>query len=186
MDTNRISLGEIAQTIPVEEPIYLALGNATIEIHRTISYSDVLDMMQWCIDLAVGGKSFISAPLVRIVKDFAILSAYTNLECGMAKTYETVEDLYRDYDFIKAYGIIDEIKPKLNQDQIAFFERALNKTIDSILTYRNSAKGIVDALTAEAEVDSQKIEDALSIFTDTDQQDKVKQLIETARVIQGN
>lgn len=185
MDTNRISLSEIAQATPVEEPIYIALGNATIEVRRRISYEEILNMMQWCIDMIVGEKPFLSAPLTRIVKDFAILNAFTNLDCGVSKTYEEISDLYADYDFIKAYGILDEILPKLNQEQIKFFERTLDKTMESIIAYRNSAKGIVDALAAEAEEDSNKIERALSLFSSEEQQEQVKRLIETAQKIQG-
>ena len=99
MDNNRIpvsAFGAVAQ----EEPIYLQIGEATIELRHRISYEEILNMMQWCIDMIVGERPFMSAPLNRIVKDFAILNAYTNLDMGITHAYTEMSDLYAEYDVI--------------------------------------------------------------------------------------
>lgn len=184
MDNNRIcvaTIGAVAQ----EEPIYLQVGEATITLRRRISYEEILNMMQWCIDMIVGEKPFMSAPLNRIVKDFAILNAYTNLDLGISKGYDEMADIYAEYDVIQAFDVMQNVLEKIDRRQVEFFEKTLDETLESILAYRNSAKGIVDALAAEAEADGEKMEKAMSFFNNPEQQAQVKGLIETAKSIQG-
>lgn len=184
MDNNRISISAIGAA-PTVEPIYLQVGEATIEVKPRISYEEILNMMQWCIDMIVGEKPFMSAPLNRIVKDFAILNAYTNLDLGVTHEYSDMSTIYQEYDIVKAHGVLENVMLKIDADQIAFFEETLDKTLESILAYRNSAKGIIDALAADAENDSEKLEKALNIMSDTNSQSQIKTIIETAKAIQG-
>lgn len=184
MDNNRIpvsAFGAVAQ----EEPIYLQIGEATIELRHRISYEEILNMMQWCIDMIVGERPFMSAPLNRIVKDFAILNAYTNLDMGITHAYTEMSDLYAEYDVIQAYDVMSNVLEKVDKKQIVFFEETLDKTLDSILAYRNSAKGIVDALSIDAEQDTSKMEDALGFLKDGASQEQLKEILEAAKAIQG-
>lgn len=184
MDANRIPIAAIG-TVAQEEPIYVQIGEATIEVRRRISYEEILNMMQWSIDMIVGEKPFMSAPLNRIVKDFAILNAYTNLDLGITHSYDEMSDIYAEYDILQAFDVMSNILEKIDKRQIEFFESTLDETLLSILAYRNSAKGIVDALAADADQDNAKMGEALKILTDPAQQDQVRSLIETAKAIQG-
>ena len=150
MDNNRISISALGAT-SVEEPIYLQIGEATIELRRCIPYEELLNVMQWTIDMIVGEKPFMSAPLKRIVKDFAILNAYTNLDCGVTHEFTEMGEIYAEYDAIQRFGVMEEVLPKLDKKQVDFFEKTVDETLDSIVAYRNSAKGIIDALAADAE-----------------------------------
>lgn len=181
---NRISVAAIGTVAP-EEPIYLQIGEATIELRHRISYEEILNMMQWCIDMIVGEKPFMSAPLTRIVKDFAILNAYTNLDLGVSHAYNEMSDIYAEYDVIQAFDVMPNVLEKIDHQQVEFFEKTLDKTLESILAYRNSAKGIVDALTADAEADSDKMEKAMALLNNAEQQSQVKAVLEAAKAIQG-
>lgn len=184
MDNNRISIAAIG-TVAQEEPIYLQIGDATIEVRRRISYEEILNMMQWCIDMIVGEKPFMSAPLNRIVKDFAILNAYTNLDLGVTHSYEEMSDIYAEYDIIQAFGVMSNVLEKIDKEQVSFFETTLDVTLESILAYRNSAKGIVDALAIDADTDSARMEKAMTFLQNSEQQEKVKTILEAAKAIQG-
>lgn len=181
---NRISVAAIG-TVAQEEPIYLQIGEVTIELRRRISYEEILNMMQWCIDMIVGERPFMSAPLTRIVKDFGILNAYTNLDLGVSHPYDKMSDIYAEYDVIQAFDVMPNILEKIDRRQVEFFEETLDKTLESILAYRNSAKGIVDALAADAEADSKKMEKAMSLLNNAEQQSQVKAVLEAAKAIQG-
>lgn len=181
---NRISVAAIGN-VAQEEPIYLQIGEATIELRRRISYEEILNMMQWCIDMIVGEKPFMSAPLTRIVKDFAILNAYTNLDLGVSHAYDEMSDIYAEYDVIQAFDVMPNVLEKIDHRQVEFFEKTLDKTLESILAYRNSAKGIVDALAADAEADGEKMEKAMSLLNSAEQQSQVKAVLEAAKAIQG-
>lgn len=185
MDTNRISLSAIGAA-PVVEPIYVQIGEATVEVRPSISYGEILEMMQWCIDMIVGEKPFLSAPLTRIVKDFAILGYYTNLDSTLMNGgAENMEAIYAEYDIIKKSGVMENVLPKLNTDEIRFFEETLDKTMESIINYRNSAKGIVDTLAADAKDDSSKMQEALDFLSDEGTRKQVETIIEAAEAISG-
>lgn len=183
MDTNRISLSAIGAA-PTTEPIYVQIGEATVEVRPSISYGEILEMMQWCIDMIVGEKPFLSAPLTRIVKDFAILGYYTNLNSALMNgEAQDMVAIYTEYDIIKKNKVMENVLPKLDADQVQFFEETLDKTMESIINYRNSAKGIVDALAADAETDSSKMQEALDMMNDPSVKEKIQTVLRAANEV---
>lgn len=182
MDNNRIAISSIA-AVPVEEPIYLALGQVTIEVRPRITFAEQLEMMQHCIDILVGDKPFLSAPMARLVKDFAILQFYTNLDADIVP--RTTEEIYSMYDAINAWGIMENILAKIDPKQIEFFETNLDATVNAILAYRNSAKGMLDSLVEEADGDVSKMQKALAMVGDEDNLRRMETLLKYAAEIQG-
>lgn len=53
------AIGEVAH----EEPIYMTFGEATVEIRRSISYVEILDMVQFVINYAVTDQPILSGAL---------------------------------------------------------------------------------------------------------------------------
>lgn len=182
MDTNRISIASIG-VAPVQEPIYLAMGNATIEVTPHITHEKLIDTMQWCLDILVNDGPMMSEALIRMVMDFAIMGAYTNLDCDIVK--KTTSEIYEDYEILTVLGVIDNIKPKLDGNQIRFFERGLRRTLKSIVDYKNSAKGILDAIAAEADGDVSRMQKAMNVLSDPEALKKMETMLKYASEIQG-
>lgn len=185
MDINRISLASVG-TVAHEEPIYLQIGEATIELRREIPYEEVLDMMQWCIDYVVNDRPFLSAPLRKIVEDMAVLKFYTNLDVDTIMASIEMTDIYAAYDVIKTFNIMEEVLPKINSTQYRFFLETMHETVDSIIAYRNSAKGIIDALATDAKKDTEAMEGAMGLIQDDERAARLGKLLQFAEEISQN
>lgn len=182
MDNNKISISAIGAP---QEPdkVYMQMGNTTVEITRHIPFAELLDAIQWSIDFIIGDKPFISAPLKKIVEDFAILNFFTNIDVGRTERYATVDDIYRDYDILMTYNVAEEVSSKIDQKQLNYFHTTLDGALESITTYRNSAKGIVDALSASASSDIDRMDAAMEILGDDKQNEKISQLLKFAQTL---
>ena len=94
-----------------EDPIeYMNIGQAVVTVHKYIPYEQMLDMIQWCIDYIINDRPFISAPLKRIIKDFAILNFYTNFDFSFLTEYETMAQIYAEYDLVYRYEVMAKVK----------------------------------------------------------------------------
>ena len=165
----------------VPESRYLDIGAASVEIKPIIPYEEVLDMIQWCIDLIINDRPFLSAPLKRIVKDLAILKFYTNFDLSFLDEFHEMTDIYSEYDVVKSFGVIKAITPFVDADQLKFFNETLDETLVSIINYRNSAVGVIDTLADDAREDISQMQGALDMIQDAAQNEKIANLIELAK-----
>lgn len=163
----------------------LQIGDATVEVTPRIPYEDVLDMIQWCIDFIINDRPFVSEPLKQIIKNFAILKYYTNLDISFVEEFRAVDEIYENYDIVDRYGIVRKVRDRLDNDQIEFFDKTLDATLNAIAAYRNSAKGILDAITEHSKEDVQQMQEALEILGDDEQNAKIANLLKFTEGIQG-
>lgn len=175
------AIGEVAH----EEPIYMTFGEATVEIRRSISYVEILDMVQFVINYAITDQPILSGALSQMLKDFAIVKFYTNLDVSIGKDTATVEGIYDEYDVLMSYGVIDEVKEKISPRQKEFFFNTVNKTLDSVMRYQNSARGVLDSVAETADKDSNTIQSAMDLL-DGENAEKIAGIINAANAISGD
>lgn len=169
-----------------EDPIeYMNIGQTVVAVHKYIPYEQMLDMIQWCIDYIINDRPFISAPLKRIIKDFAVLNFYTNFDFNFLTEYETMAQIYGEYDLVYRYGVMDKVKEFIDPGQLCFFEDTLDETLTSIIAYRNSAKGIVDALAENAQQDIDKMQGAIDLLSDEEKNKQLSKMIKFAEEMQN-
>lgn len=164
-----------------EDPIeYMNIGQTVVAVHKYIPYEQILDMIQWCIDYIINDRPFISAPLKRIIKDFAILNFYTNFDFNFLTEYHEMADIYAEYDLVYRFDVMAKVKEFIDPGQMDFFEHTLDETLESIMKYRNSAVGIVDALAENANNDVDAMSGALGLISDEEKNKKIVQLLQFA------
>lgn len=181
MDNKLVSISAIGE-VAHEEPIYMTFGEATVEIRRSISYVEILDMVQFAVDFAVTDQPILSGVLNRMVKDFAIVKFYTNLDVTIGKDTATINDIYDEYDVLMSFGVIDEVKTKISAKQLKFFNETVDETANSILAYRNSIRGMMDALSENAKIDSEQMQQAIDMLSG-ENGEKLGKLIDMAETI---
>lgn len=171
---------------PAVEPIYVDIGAASVAVTPYIPYEEMLNMIQWCIDFVINDRPFLSAPLVRIMKDFAVLKFYTNFDFGFMEEFTEMSEIYGEYDLIQRFGVMEKVHSLIDDKQLTFFNVTLDETLQSIMSYRNSAVGIVDALAENAKANTKDMESAMAILGDDEQSQKLASLINFANVIAGD
>ncbi len=184
MDNKLVSISAIGE-VAHEEPIYMTFGGATVEIRRSISYVEILDMVQFIINYAVTDQPILSGALSQMLKDFAIIKFYTNLDVSIGKDTATVEGIYDEYDVLMSYGVIDEVKEKISPRQKEFFFTTVNKTLDSVMRYQNSARGVLDSVAETAGKDSDAIQSAMDLLGG-ENAEKIAGIINAANTISGD
>lgn len=170
---------------PKVEPVWIKIGDADVEVTPYIPYEKMLDMIQWVIDYVINDRPFLSAPLVRIMKDFAILKFYTNFDFSFLENFHEMSEIYQEYDFIQRFELLDQVKPLLDDKQMAFFEKTTKETLDSIIAYRNSAQGIMETLAANAKRDTSAMQEAIDMLGDDENGKKLAALMQFAAEIKG-
>lgn len=182
MDNNRTLISAIG-VVAQEEPIYLQIGEATIEVTPHIPFEKLVDAVQWSIDFIVGDKPFVSPLLKKIVSDFAVINFFTSLDAGLDNPYETPAEIYADYDKLMQFDVIANVEAKIDHAQLDFFRSTLDEMLLGIDKYRNSAKGIVDALTLDAQKDINTMQEAMDVIGDDEQNQKITNLLKYAQQI---
>lgn len=172
------AIGEVAQ----EEPIYITFGEATIAVRRNISYVEILDMVQLVVNFAVTDQPILDGALSQMLKDFAIVKFYTNLDVTIGKDTATVEAIYSEYDILMSFGVIDEIKLKISARQLKFFDDTVDKTLNAVIGYKNSVRGMVDSLSESAQSDSDQMQKAIDMLSG-ENGEKLGKLIDFAETI---
>ena len=168
---------------PEEKTIHI--GEADVVVLTYIPYEQMLDMIQWCIDYVINDRPFLSAPLKRIMKNFAILKFYTNFDFDFLETYHEMSEIYAEYDYIQRFGLLDQVLPLIDKTQLEFFDKTLDETLESIMAYRNSAVGIVDMLSENARKDTADMQAALDLIGDDENAEKMAALMKLAEEISG-
>lgn len=175
------AIGEVAQ----EEPIYVTFGEATVALRRRVSYVEILDMVQFVINFAVTDQPILDGALSRMLKDFAIVKFYTNLDVSIGSEGATVEAIYNEYDVLMTYGVIADIKCKISEQQLRFFNETVDETLANVMRFRNSARGVLDSIAENADKDSNTIQGAIDMLSG-ENADKITDIINAARTISGD
>lgn len=183
---DKIQLANFGSPI-VNEPEYFTINDQVIMVKKTIPYEEVLDMIQWMVNVILDDRTFVSGPLYQIGFDFGILKYFTNIAINdfSDPTYD-IKTIYEDYDIIKGNRIIDEVINKIDVDQLSFVKTTLVRTIKSLIDYRNSAQGIIDALGVQASQQTTAIDSALKEFQDPDKMQQVKKIMQLAEDLNLN
>lgn len=155
---------------------YLQVGNNAIELLRP-STELLVDTIQWVLDAIITEQPFINGPIKRIFIDFGLVAAFTSITVDF--TEKSVSEIYAAYDALLSYDIFDEIRLKADKALVKFYLNGVEETLSSIITYKASAVGILDTITAQAQGDTAIFEEAEKIMTDPNQIQNVKNLLDT-------
>lgn len=149
------------------EPSVKLLHGQQVKIHPVIAFEQVLDAIQWSINYILDDRTFISAPLNRIIGDIAIVRYWTNIDTAEIDdiSFDAMK-LYEFYDALFHFGVIDAALEIASKKQVEFFRTTLRDTLDSLVSYRNSAAGIFEKLQTQSQTDKGNLNEALATLKD--------------------
>lgn len=158
---DKVNISSFYSALPEDIILKKDTDNGVVEIKVAplITYNEVMDMIEWIINIAASGRQFISIPVLRIIEDMGMIKFYTNLN---VKDNELLDS----FDFLKRFGIIDEVKEQINQEQLEWTFSSIEATMDNIVEYQNSARGILDIINEEAKSDTMNLDKLLKTVSD--------------------
>lgn len=172
------SFATISETIPV----YVQAGEITYEILPRISTDALLEGIQWAISVIVDDRPFISYPVQKILLDLAMVRTFTSIAIDDEELLRSGEI----YDILNASGVFDQVWRSVAADQMELFEDGITKSLKSIIDYKNSARGIVDALSAQATDSTAAMEKNLAFIADEGNLEQIRGLLAAANKLGYN
>lgn len=160
-----------------------SLNGREVEIQFNVSYDSLVQAVGLAMNLILdSGDNYIFAPNETIIGDLVFLRAVTNINLEFLTLTEVkVTQLIETYDILMP--IIKHIAELQNdelQERRRWYQSQLGNSVHNAITYQNSAKGIVDALSAHniknqktmteqlAEVDSSKLSTIIDFMANHD------------------
>lgn len=127
---------------PIPEDVIIETEEGiNIAVVPELSYNEVMDMMEWTIQMAVNGRAFISYPVLNIIEDLAIIKFYTDLRVDE-------RDLLNTFDILKRANIINRVKEIIKKEQLDWFIENTEKSVYAYIKYQNSAAGMLEQIAA--------------------------------------
>lgn len=125
------------------DEIPVQIGEETIAVKQYLPIQDKLAFIGKVIELAHHEDFDYSNPLkIQAYTDLEIVFAYTNLSF----TEKQKESTQKLYDVLYSSGILAIIKEAIPQSEIDILTTSIEKTLNAIYHYQNSALGILDTI----------------------------------------
>lgn len=132
------------------------------EVKRYLPVEEKLEMITKIINQSVDDNGFYNPMKVQIFTVLEVTYAYTNLSF----TAKQKENVFKLYDQLISTGIFTDIKNCIQETEWQEVENTIIKTIDNVYKYKNSALGVIEAISTDysavnmdLEAIQQKLED---------------------------
>lgn len=117
-------------------------GNEQIEIKQFLPLEKKLEVLTDIINNSIDERGFYNTARIDFNIKMEVLYAYTNIKF----TDKQKENSMKLYDNFIASGLMKQIWDLIPEEDRDWFEKHTNASIISIMKYRNSIYGILDAL----------------------------------------
>jgi len=134
-------------------------NGTTIQVRQYLPFQEKLDLITDIINSSGDDQGFYNSAKLGFFEDMKIMEAYTDIE------FDDGTDSMQVYDTLIAGGFFPQMYKLIPDTEINFIINNVNKTIDNIYKYRNSAYGILDALKtdySDLDLDIEKLTSQLS------------------------
>ena len=117
----------------------------SIEIKQYLPVSEKLKMISEIVNLSQGDSNIVNYGKIDIFTLLGIITYYTNINF----TEKQMEDPAKLYDLFIGNGLGIDILRTIPKSEIEFISTIVERTAESIIQYRNSAVGIVEAISQD-------------------------------------
>ena len=139
----------------------IIFGENTIEVKHYLPLKDKIDLVQTVVNETVDDKGYYNPIQLEAFKVIEVTAAYTNLSF----TEKQREDVYKLYDQLVSTGFWGVVWEAIAISERDYIDSKINKIIDNIYQYRNSAMGILENLNVDYDklaADAKEIEGSIS------------------------
>ena len=161
MATNKIGLTKLGLKKNTNL-INLEWNGQIIEIKEYLPVEEKLKVVEKIVNQSLDDNNFANPARIQINTILEILFAYTNINF----TEKQKEDKAGLYDLLVSSGLADAIFKALNNtDEVRFINTNTREIIDEVYKYKNSALGILQAVTADyqnLDLDATKLQEKLA------------------------
>lgn len=136
-------------------------NDCVIEVKEFLPMEDKLELISKIINCSVDENNYYNPCRIDIFKKIFILEAYTNLNI----TDKQKENVCKFYDMIYNSGLFNEVCKAINEKDLNWINQAVQETVESIYSYKNSVLGILNTIKENydnVELDATKIAELIN------------------------
>lgn len=116
-----------------------------IEVKQYLSVNDKLQLISDVINASADDNNFANPVKVSVFTTLMILENYTNINF----TDKQKEDPAKLYDLVISGGLVKEVINAIPEEEYNEILCGVADSIEAVYTYRNSAMGILDTISAD-------------------------------------
>lgn len=131
------------------------------EVKHYLPVEEKMEMISKILNQSIDDNGYYNPMRVKIFTVLEVTYAYTNLSF----TAKQKENIFKLYDQLVSTGIFNDIKNAIWEEDWKEIESTVIAVIDNIYKHRNSAMGIMEAITNDysaLEMDAKNITESLS------------------------
>ena len=119
--------------------------DVVVEVKQYLPINDKLELVSSVINTAVENGNIVNYGQLDVLFAINIIKAYTNISF----TEKQLEDVAKLYDLLVSSGFYETVKNIIPKSETEYIYNLIYKTASDIITYRNSAVGIMEALSQD-------------------------------------
>ena len=129
-----------------QETINLQINDeVTIEVKQYLPISEKLKMISEIVNLSCGDNNIFNYGKINIFTFLGIITYYTNINFSEKQ----MEDPAKLYDLFIGNGLDTDILRAIPKSELKFIFDITEKTVESIVQYKNSAVGILETISKD-------------------------------------
>lgn len=119
--------------------------DVVVEVKQYLPINDKLELISSVVNTAVEEGNIVNYGRLDVLFAINIVKAYTNINF----TEKQLEDVAKLYDLLVSSGFYEAVKNTIPTAETDYIYSLIYKTANDIITYRNSAVGIMEALSQD-------------------------------------
>ena len=140
----KVSFTKLGLTKP-QGFVELCLNEQIIEVKSYLPVNEKLELISNVINLSADDNNFANPVKVMVYSTLEIIEAYTNISF----TDKQKENPTKLYDLFEGNGVTGMIFNAIPEDELIMLEKAIEDSIEAIYKYKNSAMGIMEAISTD-------------------------------------
>ena len=116
-----------------------------IEVKQYLPIQEKLELIGRIIDNSANDNNFENPVHLEVYTNFEVIAAYTNITF----TEKQREDIGKTYDLLFGNKVINDILAWIPKGEYDIIANGVKDTIKAMYSYRNSAMGILEAITQD-------------------------------------
>ena len=140
----KVSFTKLGLTKP-QGFVELYLNEQIIEVKSYLPVNEKLELISNVINLSADDNNFANPVKVMVYSTLEIIEAYTNISF----TDKQKENPTKLYDLFEGNGVAGMIFNAIPEDELIMLEKAIEDSIEAVYKYKNSAMGIMEAISTD-------------------------------------
>lgn len=170
MATKKVGLTKLV-TVKESDTKAIEINGEEIVVKQYLPLTEKLGLIQ-DIGLAAIGASYVNPVSIDVLLDIKMVQYYTNINF----TEKQLEDTEKLYDMLTMNNIINSVYHAIPIEEIGRLNTWVYRTVQEVSTFRNSAAGIMEAITKNYDATKLDLEALNSELRTPEMQEFVKNL----------